>query len=80
MYRQDHLEDWLAQRCSGLLDSTSTSQGKAFDDFEPDQDLEDDPFATGQRDFDEVTRLWNEEAAMQGYIDAAGSKYDQQFI
>lgn len=80
-YWQIDLERWVAQRCTGLLDSTSTSQGKWLDDlFEQDQDLEDFPFDTGHPGFDEVTRLLSEEAIIQGFIDAAGPKYDQQFI
>lgn len=80
-YWQIDLEIWVEQRTTGLLDSTSTSQGKRFDDlFEQDQDLEDFPLDTGQPGFDEFTRLLAEEAAMQGHLDAAGPKYDQQFI
>jgi hypothetical protein len=80
-YWQIDLEIWVEQRCSFLLDSTSTSQGKRFDGpFEQDQDLEDIPFDTGQPSFDEITRLLCEEMAMQGFIDSAGAKYDQQFI
>lgn len=79
-YRQLDLETWAKQRRSPMLDSTSTTQGKAFDDFEQDQDLEDDPFLTGHPGFDEVTRLLAEEEAMQSHIDAAGVKYGQQFI
>lgn len=80
-YWQIDLEMWVAQRCSGLLDSTSTTQGKRLDDiFEQDQDLEESPFDTGQPGFDEITRLLCEEAAMQGFIDSARAKYDQQFM
>lgn len=80
-YWQIDLEMWVEQRCTGLRDSTSTSQGKRIDDLiEQDQDLDDVPFDTGQPGFDEVTRLLSEEAAIQGYIDSAGAKYDQQFI
>jgi hypothetical protein len=79
-YWQLDLQIWLEQRSTGLLDSTSTSQGKRIDDlFEHDQDLEDFPFDTGQPDFDEVTRLLAEEAAMQEHIDAAGLRYGRQF-
>ncbi|HEY0960130.1 MAG TPA: hypothetical protein VGE05_12795 [Novosphingobium sp.] len=80
-YWQIDLEMWVEQRSTGLLDSTSTTQGKRFDGlFEQDQDLEDFPFRTGHPDFDEVTRLLCEEATIQGQIDAAGPKYDQQFM
>jgi len=80
-YWQIDLEMWVEQRCSGLLDSTSTTQGKRLDDiFEQDQDLEEAPFDTGQPGFDEITRLLCEEAAMQGFIDSARAKYDQQFM
>lgn len=80
-YWQSDLESWVGQRTTGLMDSTSTTQGKRFDGlFERDQDLEDDPFETGHPGFDEITRLRAEEEAMQGHIDAAGTKYDQQFM
>lgn len=80
-YWQIDLEMWVEQRCSGPLDSTSTTQGKRLDDiFEQDGDLEESPFDTGQPGFDEITRLLCEEAAMQGFIDSARAKYDQQFI
>lgn len=80
-YWQLDLQIWIEQRCTGLMDSTSTSQGTRIDDlFERDADLEDFPFDTGQPDFDEITRLLADEAAMQGHIDAAGPRYDQQFI
>lgn len=80
MYRLSDLEKWMSQRCTGLLDSTSTSVGRALDDlFELECDLEDDTFFTGHPGFDEITRLLREEAAMQEHMDSAGSKYDQQF-
>ncbi len=80
-YWQLDLENWVEQRTTGLLDSTSTTQGKWFDDlFEHDQDLEEDRFHTGHPEFDETTRLLAEEEALQSHIDAAGAKYDQQFI
>lgn len=80
-YWQLDLEEWMKQRCTDLLDSTSTSQGKRIDDlFEQDEDLEDLPLETGQPAFDEITRLLSEEAAMQGFIEKAGTKYDEQFI
>lgn len=80
-YWQIDLEMWVEQRSTGLLDSTSTTQGKRFDGlFEQEQDLEDFPLDTGQPDFDEITRLLCEETAIQGYIDTAGPKYDQHFI
>lgn len=81
MYRMSDLEEWVSQRCTGLLDSTSTSVGRDVDDiFEQERDLEDDMLFTGQPGFDEVTRLLREEAAMQEHMDSARSKYDQQFI
>lgn len=80
-YWQLDLEIWMEQRCSGLLDSTSTSQGKRIDDlFEQDQDLADISLDTGQPGFDEITRLLCEEEALQSHIDAAGAKYGQQFM
>lgn len=80
-YWQLDLESWVGQRTTGPMDSTSTTQGKRFDDlFEHDQDLEDDRFHTGHPEFDETTRLLAEEEALQSHIDAAGAKYDQQFI
>jgi hypothetical protein len=81
MYRLSDLEMWIDQRCTNLLDSTSTSQGKRSDElFEREQDLEDALLNTGQPGFDEITRLLHEEAAMQDFLDSAGAKYDQQFI
>jgi len=81
MYRVCDLEIWMSHRCTGLLDSTSTTVGREMDGlFEQECDLEDDPFLTGQSGFDEVTRLLLEEAMMQEHMDTAGSKYDQQFI
>lgn len=80
LYWQMDLETWMEKRCTGLLDSTSTVQGKRFDDlFDQEQDLEDFPFNTGQPEFDEITRLLNQEWAIQDSIDQAGFKYDQQF-
>tara|TARA_R110000824_G_scaffold3839_11_gene18390 strand:+ start:15621 stop:16007 length:387 start_codon:yes stop_codon:yes gene_type:complete len=80
-YWQLDLETWVEQRCTGMLDSTSTTQGKQFDDFfEQEQDLEDFSFDTGQPGFDEVTRLLSEEATIQGFIDLARVKYDEQFM
>ena len=81
MYRLSDLELWIAQRCTGLLDSTSTVKGKEIDDiFDREQDLEDDRLHTGQADFDEITRLLDQEAAMQAFMDSARPRYDQQFI
>ena len=52
-YWQVDLEIWVEQRTTGLLDSTSTSQGKHFDGlFGWDQDLDDFPFKTGDSGFD----------------------------
>ena len=80
MYRLSDLEEWMSRRCTGLMDSTSTSVRKDLDDlFEQERDLDDDMFFTGQPGFDEVTRLLSEEAAMQEHMDSARSKYDQQF-
>lgn len=81
-YLRPDLEMWVMQRTTGLLDSTSTTQGKRFDGlFEKDRDLEDDRFHTGDPGFDEVTRLLaEEEEALQRHIDAARAKYDQQFM
>lgn len=81
MYRLCDLEDWMSKRCSGLLDSTSTMKGRQMNElFESECDLEDDLFHTGQPEFDEVTRLLEEEAEMQEFIDTAGTRYDQQFV
>lgn len=81
MYRLSDLEKWMSQRCTGLLDSTSTLVGRDLDDlFEQECDLEDDALFTGQQGFNEITRLLREEATMQEHMDSAGSKYDQQFI
>lgn len=80
-YWQLHLEMWVEQRTSGLMVSTSTTQGKRFDGlFEQDRDLEDDRFCTGDPGFDEVTQLLAEQEALQSHIDAAGAKYDQRFM
>lgn len=81
MYRLSDLEMWIAKRCTGLLDSTSTLQGTLIEDlFEQEQDLGEILFDTGDPGFDEVTRLLNQEATMREYLDTAGVKYDQQFI
>ena len=81
LYRQSDLEEWLEQRSSDLLDSTSTSQGKHLDaPFEQAEDLQDSMFDTGQPDFDEITRILHDESILQGFIDSARMKYDQQFI
>ena len=80
-YWQIDLEGWVEQRSTGLLDSTSTMQGKRFDGFfEQDRDLDDDPLNTGDPGFDEVTQLLAEQEALQRHIDAAGAKYDQRFM
>ena len=80
-YWQLHLEMWVEQRTSGLMDSTSTTQGKRFDGlFEQGQDLDDDLSCTGDPGFDEVTQLLAEQEALQSHIDAAGAEYVQRFI
>ena len=81
MYRLIDLEKWMSQRCTGLLDSTSTRVGRDLSDlFAWECDLEEDALITGEENFDEITRLLNVEAAMLAYMDAAGLKYDEQFI
>jgi hypothetical protein len=80
-YWQLHLEMWVEQRTSGLMDSTSTTQGKQIDElFEQDRDLDDDLPCTGDPGFDEVTQLLAEQEALQSHINAAGAKYDQRFM
>jgi len=80
-YWQIDLEMWVEQRCTSLRDSTSTTQGKRFDDlFEQDRDLDDALPTTGDPGFDEVTQLLAEQEALQNHIDAAGAKYDQRFM
>lgn len=84
-YRVEDLKDWVRQRCSRLLDSTSDRRGRELEDlFAPASedlgDLEDDYFDTGQPDFDEVTRLNEEGFLLQEQVDQAGAKYDQQFM
>lgn len=80
-YLRSDLEMWVMQRTTGLMDSTSTTQGKEFEGpFERDRDLEDDRFCTGDPGFDEVTQLLAEQEALQSQIDTAGAKYDQQFM
>lgn len=84
MYQLRDLEDWLAQRSTGLLDSTSTLSGRAvdglFNDNEIDNDGEGSIFDTGEPGFDEITKLLHEEASLQEQIDTAGVNYDQQFM
>lgn len=80
-YWQLDLQIWMEKRCTGLLDSTSTSHGKEIADlFEEERELQDLSSATGQPGFNEITRLLSEEAKLQDYIDQAGLLYDQQFI
>lgn len=80
-YWQVGLEMWVEQRSTGLLDSTSTTQGKRFDGFfEQDRDLDDDLPNTGDPGFDEVTQLLAEQEALQKHIDDAAVKYDKRFM
>lgn len=80
MYPLSDLEAWVAQRTTGLLDSTSTKDGAHMDyPLQPDYELEDDLFMTGHLGFDEMTRLLDQEAEMQSHMDAASAKYDEQF-
>lgn len=66
-YRKADLIDWVRLRSSGLLDSTSsphnTDSGGLFDFQEDCGDLLEhlDLRDTGQADFDEITRLLEEE-------------------
>lgn len=81
MYPLTDLESWLAQRTTGLLDSTSTTESAQVDSsLELDCELEDDLFITGQPGFDEITRLLDQETEMQAHMDTACAKYDEQFI
>ncbi|CAN5278361.1 hypothetical protein BH10PSE14_BH10PSE14_18850 [soil metagenome] len=81
MYPLSDLQSWVTQRTTGLLDSTSTKEGARIDNFlQPDYELEDDLFITGHPGFDEITRLLDREAEMQAHIDAARTKYDEQFV
>lgn len=79
-YRKTDLLDWVRLRCSGPLDSTSTpSNGNLGGLFvyEPDNgDLEDewDYHNTGDRFFDEVTRL-EEAGELDAMIQAAGKRH-----
>ncbi|MFC3440124.1 hypothetical protein ACFOKF_02750 [Sphingobium rhizovicinum] len=80
MYPLSDLESWVAQRTTGLLDSTSTTKGARVDDsLQPDYELDDDLFITGHPGFDEITRLLDQEAEMQAHMDAARIEYDEQF-
>lgn len=79
-YRQRDLQAWISQRSTGLLDSTSTRMGRQVEDhLQPQYELEDDLFVTGHPGFDEITRLLDQEAEMQAHMDAARTKYDEQF-
>lgn len=81
MYPLSDLESWVAQRTTGLFDSTSTEKGAHIDHpLQPDYELEDDLFITGHPGFDEITRLLDQEAEMQAHMDAARAKYDEQFV
>lgn len=80
MYRLIELNMWVAQRSTGLLDSTSTLHGRSVDDlFEPHTEAEDIDLDTGQPGFDEITKMLLEEARLQEFLDTDRSKYDQQF-
>ena len=79
-YRRCDLLEWMSLRCSDLLDSTSTpsngNTGGLFA-YEPDYgDLEDewDYRNTGDRFFDEVTRL-EEAGELDAMIQAAGERH-----
>ncbi len=81
MYPLSDLEVWLAQRTTGLFDSTSTKERTHIDNpLHPDFELEDDLFVAGHPGFDEITRLLDQELEMQGHMDAARAKYDEQFV
>lgn len=81
MYPLSDLEAWVAQRTTGLLDSTSTEKGAKIDNpLQPNCELEDDLFITGHWGFDEITRLRDQEAEMQAHMDAARVKYDEQLV
>lgn len=80
MYPLAELDKWVAQRSTGLLDSTSTLHGRSVDElFEQHPEAEDISFETGHPGFDEITKLLMEEARLQEFLDTAGSKYEQQF-
>lgn len=80
MYPLSDLQSWVAQRTTGLFDSTSTEKGAHVDNLlSPDYELEDDLLVTGHPGFDEITRLLDQEAEMKAHMDAAGAKYDEQF-
>lgn len=80
MYQLSDLEAWLAQRTTGLLDSTSTEGGAHIHNpLQLDYELQDDLFITGHPGFDETTRLLDQETEMQAHMDAARTKYDEQF-
>lgn len=79
-YRRSDLLEWMRLRCSGLLDSTSTpsngNTGGLFA-YEPDNgDLDDDwdYRNTGDRFFDDVTRL-EEAGEFDAMIQAAGERH-----
>ncbi len=81
MYLLSDLETWVAQRTTGLLDSTSTTGGTHVDNpLQPDYELDADLFITGHPAFDEITRLLDREAEMQAHMDAARIEYDEQFV
>lgn len=82
MYRLSDLDAWIALRSSELLDSTSCTRGPKVDlndIFYEVGELEEYPIYSGQLKFDEITRLRQEEDALQEQIDIAASKYDQLF-
>lgn len=81
MYRLCDLEAWLAKRSTGLMDHTPPSKQQHMDNpFQLECDLEDDIFYTGHPGFDEITRLLDQEAEMQAYMDGARMRYDEQFV
>jgi hypothetical protein len=79
-YRRCDLLEWMRLRCSGLLDSTSTppsSNAVSLFAYEPDNgDLADawDYRNTGDRFFDEVTRL-EEAGELDAMIQATGERH-----
>lgn len=79
-YLECDLIDWACLRCSGRLDSTSTPHkndaGSLFGTVDDLGDLDDewDYHNTGDRFFDEFTRL-EEAGELDGMIQAAGKRH-----
>lgn len=79
-YLECDLIDWARLRCSGRLDSTSTPHnndtGSLFGTVDDLGDLDDewDYHDTGDRFFDEVTRL-EEAGELDAMIQAAGKRH-----